>query len=174
MVFEIQANLISILMEDNEDLHEHVDDLIGQLRDNNKIVKQAAESDQFELKPEDLEQFILNRTGKLINDSMDMVHTVKQYVECAPDAEGVGSLAELLKATTASIDTLSKILVQDKRGDTSTKLKQLDIAAKQHLMNSEHENKITLTRQEVLKQLVQSAEVIDITEEDSTSHLSTD
>jgi len=174
MVFEIQAKLINILMEDNEDLHGHVDDLISQLRDNNKIVKQAAESEQFELRPEDLEQFILNRTGKLINDSMDMVHTVKQYVECAPDAEGVGSLAELLKATTSSIDTLSRILVQDKRGENSTKLKQLDIAAKKHLMDSEHENKITLTRQEVLEQLIQSAEVIDITEEGTSGHLSTD
>lgn len=174
MIFEFQAYLINTLMEDGEDITENMDDLIGQLKENNKMVRETVKSPEFELKPEELEQFILNRTGQLINDSMDMVNTVKQYVECAPDAEGVGSLAELLKATTSSIDTLSKILVQDKRGVTSTNLKKLDIAAKQHQLNTEHENKITLTRQEVLEQLIQSAEVIDVTEGDSEDHSNAD
>ena len=152
---------------DDENMTEDVNDLISQLKDNNSIIKKAQKEDGFSLKPEDLEQFILNRTGKLINDSMDMVSTVKQYVECAPDSEGVSSLAELLKATTSSIDTLSKILVQDKKSDTSTKLKQLDIAAKQQLLQADHNNKISLTRQEVLDQLIQKADVIEIVPEEN-------
>ena len=145
---------------------EGMDDLINQLRQNNSEVKKAQKSPEFELKPEQLEQFILNSTGKLVQDSMDMVSTVKQYVECAPDSEGVSSLAELLKATTSSIDTLSKILIQDKRGETSTKLKKIDIAAKAQLMDQEHNNKLALTRKEVLDQLIQNAEVVDITNAD--------
>ncbi len=145
---------------------EGMDDLINQLRQNNNEVKEAQKSQEFELKPEQLEQFILNSTGKLVQDSMDMVTTVKQYVECAPDSEGVSSLAELLKATTSSIDTLSKILIQDKRGETSTKLKKIDIAAKAQLMDQEHSNKLALTRKEVLDQLIQNAEVVDITDAD--------
>jgi len=155
--------------EDEEDISGSVDDLINQLKDNRGVVREAAKSEQFKLKPEELEEFILNSTGKLIQDSMDMVGTVKQYVQCAPDADGVSSLAELLKATTSSIDTLSKILVQDKKSDTSTKLKQLDIAAKHQLLEVENNNKLTLTRQEMLDKLIEGAQVIDISDE-SVNH----
>ena len=156
--------------DDNfEELPDEIDSLIDQLKNNNKQAKQI-QKEKFELKSEDLEQFILNSSGQLIQDSMDMVSTVKQYVECAPDSEGVESLAELLKATTSSIDTLSKILVQNKRGDTSTKIKQMDIAAKQQLQQADHDNKMMLSRQEVLDQLIQNADVLEIkdVEEEST------
>lgn len=143
-----------------------MDDLINQLRENRNEVKTARKSDEFKLKPEDLEQFILNSTGKLVQDSMDMVSTVKQYVECAPDSEGVSSLAELLKATTSSIDTLSKLLIQDKRAEASTKLKKIDIAAKAQLMDQEHSNKLALTRKEVLDQLIQNAEIVEVVDSD--------
>ena len=145
---------------------EGMDDLINQLRVNNNEVRAASKSEEFKLKPEDLEQFILNSTGKLVQDSMDMVSTVKQYVECAPDSEGVSSLAELLKATTSSIDTLSKLLIQDKRAESSVKLKKIDIAAKAQLMDQEHSNKLALTRKEVLDQLIQNAEVVEVVDPD--------
>lgn len=174
MSLDIQRFKISICMDDDdheefspdgEEISESVNDLISQLKENHAEVKSASNNDQFQLKPEELEQFILNSTGKLIQDSMDMVSTVKQYVQCAPDADGVSSLAELLKATTSSIDTLGKILVQDKKSDTSTKLKQLDIASKQQLQEADHSNKLTLTRQEMLDKLIESADIVDVTSE---------
>lgn len=155
-------------MSSEEPMDNEVDDLISQLKDNNKTVRKLKKQQDFELKPEELEQFILNTTGRLVQDSLDMVDTVKQYVECAPDAEGVGSLAELLKATTSSIDTLSKILVQDKRSEAAFGIKKLDIAAKQHLLEVDHNNKLALTRQEVLDNLIKNAEVIDVEQEDQT------
>lgn len=159
--FDIQVLNINICMADEGNIDEEVNDLISQLKDNRKAVREIRKRDDFELKSEELEQFILNSTGKLIQDSMDMVDTVKQYVECAPDADGVGSLAELLKATTSSIDTLCKILVQDKKGNTAVGIKQLDIASKQQLMQTDHNNKISLTRQEVLDGLIKNAEIIE-------------
>jgi hypothetical protein len=153
--------------ENEENINDHVGDLLDQLKTNNKQVKKLRCSDEFQLKPEELEQFILNSTGKLIQDSMDMVSTVKEYVECAPDSEGVSSLAELLKATTSSIDTLSKLLVQDKREKSSVKLKKIDIAAKHQLIEAEQSSKNTLTRKELLDELINNAELIEAEEFDS-------
>jgi hypothetical protein len=150
--------------EDEPGISNEVGDLIDQLKTNTKRVNKIRCSDEFELKPEELEQFILNSTGKLVQDSMDMVSTVKEYVECAPDSDGVTSLAELLRATTSSIDTLSKLLVQDKREKSAVKLKQIDIAAKHQLLEAEHSNKKALTRKEVLDELMhnaQTAEIVD-------------
>jgi len=154
-------------LPEGEDISESVDDLINQLKDNHADVKAANKNDDFKLKPDELEDFILNSTGKLIQDSMDMVGTVKQYVQCAPDADGVSSLAELLKATTSSIDTLSKLLIQDKKSDSSTKLKQLDIAAKHQLLEAEHNNQLSLTREEMLDKLIEDAKIVDVTQDES-------
>lgn len=169
MMFDIQLICINNHMstdEPPEEFDEKLDDLIGQLKSNNADMKKAQNNKQFELKSDELEQFILNSTGKLINDSMDMVDTVKQYVQCAPDSEGVTSLAELLKATTSSIDTLSKLLLQDKKESAATKLKKIDIAAKQQLQHAEHNNKLELTRQEVLDKLLIDAEVVEVIDSD--------
>lgn len=158
-------------MEDDfesDEIGDSVDDLINQLKTNNRQIKKIND-EQFELKPEELEQFILNSTGKLIKDSIDMVNTVKEYVECAPDSEGVTSLAELLRATTSSIDTLGKLLVQDKREAAAVNLKKIDIAAKHQLMEAEANTKRALTRQEVLDELMQNVQEAEIVEDDQDS-----
>jgi hypothetical protein len=149
---------------DDDNLEEEVDDLIQQLKKSNKDVKKIHDREEFSLKKEDLEQFILDRAGKLINDSIEMVGNVKQYVDAAPNAEDVESLASLLKATTSSIDSLSKILIQDKRAEASLTVKKLDIDSKKDLLETDHQNKLELTREEVLDKLMNDAKIIDITE----------
>lgn len=151
-------------MDDDDNLEEEVDDLIKQLQNNTKHAKELQKQPEFTLKKEELEQFILDKAGKLINDSIDMVGNVKQYVDAAPNAEDVESLASLLKATTSSIDTLSKLLVQDKRTATSLAVKQLDIDSKKQLQETDHQNKLELTREEVLDRLMNDAKVIEVEE----------
>lgn len=166
-----QLSCINIYMQDDfesDGIGDSVDDLINQLKSNNKEIKKVGNQD-FELKSDEVEQFILNSTGRLIKDSMDMVGTVKEYVECAPDSEGVSSLAELLKATTSSIDTLSKILVQDKREAAAVNLKKIDITAKHQLMEAEANTKRALTRQEVLDELMQNVHEAEIIDDDQDS-----
>ena len=145
---------------ENDDLDDQVQDLVQQLNDNNKNLKKSQKTEEFELNKDDLEQFLLNKAGKLINDSLSMVDIVKQYVESAPNAEDVASLSDLLKATTSSIDTLSKILVQNKRSETSIATKMLDINSKKELQQTDHQNKLELTREEVLDRLILEAEVV--------------
>jgi hypothetical protein len=147
-------------MDNNDDLDDQVQDLVQQLSDNNKNLKKSQKEEEFTLDKENLEAFLLNKAGKLINDSLSMVDIVKQYVESAPNAEDVASLSDLLKATTSSIDTLSKILVQNKRSETSIATKMLDINSKKELQQTDHEHKLELTREEVLDRLILEAEVI--------------
>ena len=151
-------------MDHDDDLDDKVQDLVQQLQDNNNSLKKVQKTEEFELNKDELEQFLLNKAGKLINDSLSMVDIVKQYVESAPNSEDVGSLADLLKATTSSIDTLSKILVQNKRAETSIKAKQMDIDSKRDLQSIDHQNKLTLSREEILDRLLLEAEVIEAEE----------
>ena len=70
-------------------------------------------------------------------------------------------LANLLKATTSSIDSLSRIFVQNKRSETSVNVKQMDIDSKKELLETDHQNKLELSREEVLDRLLKNADIIE-------------
>ena len=146
---------------DDDNLEENIDDLINQLKNTNKEIKKIPKQEEFTLDKQDLEQFLINKAGKLINDSMEMVDNVKQYVAAAPNSEEVESLANLLKATTSSIDSLSRIFVQNKRSETSVNVKQMDIDSKKELLETDHQNKLELSREEVLDRLLKNADIIE-------------
>lgn len=146
---------------DDDNLEEDIDDLINQLKKTNKEVKKLPKKQEFTLEKDELEQFLINKAGKLINDSMEMVDNVKQYVAAAPNSEEVESLANLLKATTSSIDSLSRIFIQNKRSETSLDVKRLDIDSKKELLETDHQNKLELSREEVLDRLIKNADIIE-------------
>lgn len=139
-------------------------DLISQLKtlpkDNKKMLQVADSS--TELAKEDVEDFIIQKSSKLIQESLELIDNMKEVVHHMPEAENVSSLAELIKASTGAIDTLNKLVVQDKKSNTTIKAKQLDIDSKKELQSSEQHHKLMLSREEVIDRLVKKADVIDI------------
>jgi len=133
--------------------------LIEQLNQGVELSKQI-DTPEFELAKEDLEQFVLNNTGRLIKDSMETIDSIKQYIISAPEPEDVHSLAELYKASTSAIDTLNKILLQQNKSDTQIAVKTMDIQAKKALLEDK-ENRNSFTREEVMIQLMNSGKLID-------------
>ena len=140
-----------------------IDSLIGQLKDTTSFIKKTEKKkEKFNLDKDDLEQFILNSSGKLINDSLHVIDDMREFVESAPDAETITSLAALMKASTDAIDTLNKVLIQDKKSATQVGVKQMDIEAKKELADNSSKKVNTLTREEVFQKLLDDAKVIDI------------
>jgi len=139
-------------------------DLISQLKtlpkDNKKILRIA--EDSTELSTEDVEQFIIQTSSKLIQDSLELIDNMKEVVHHMPEAENVSSLAELIKASTGAIETLNKLVVQDKKSNTTIKAKQLDIDSKKQLLASDQQHALMLSREEVLDRLLKKANVIEI------------
>ena len=140
-----------------------VDTLINQLKGTGEFIKDVEKkANEFNLDKEDLEQFILNSSGKLISDSLNVIDDMREFVESAPDAETISSLAALMKASTDAIDTLNKVLIQDKKSATQFGVKQMDIEAKKELADNTTRGLNTLTREEVFKKLLEDAKVIEI------------
>jgi hypothetical protein len=152
---------------DDDDLG--VESLIEQLKDTTSFVKKTEKKAvEYNLDKDNLEQFILNSSGKLISDSLNVIDYMREFVESAPDAETISSLAALMKASTDAIDTLNKLLLQDKKSSTQVGIKQMDIEAKKELLEAKENSSInTLTREEVFKKLLSEAKVIDIESTDS-------
>ena len=133
--------------------------LVDQLKESTKLAKQVKKP-EFQLDKSDLEQFILNNTGKLINDSMETIDNIKDFIISAPEPEDVHSLAELYKASTGAIEALNKILLQQQKSDTQIAVKTMDIQAKQAIAEKK-DDKITFTRDEIFEQLLKSGEVLE-------------
>ena len=148
---------------------EEANDIIEQLKNIPKEAKQVTAKPEMEpLEKEEVEQFIINKSSKLISDSMEMIENMKEVVFHVPDADNVSSLAELIKASTGAIETLNKLVTQDKKSQTQIQVKQLDIQSKKLLQDSEQDHKLKLSREEVLKNLINGNNVIEVPGEEST------
>ena len=86
---------------------------------------------------------------------------MKDYISHSPESKEVIALSELVKASTLAIDTLNKINLAEKKNQTSKEIKMLDIESKRELKGSESESKITFTREEILKKLMDSSVAIE-------------
>lgn len=142
-----------------------VKSLLDQLKDTTKLAKQVDKA-PFDLPKEDLEKFILNNTGKLIQDSMETIDNIKQFIISAPEPEDVHSLAELYKASTGAIEALNKILLQQQKTETQIAVKTMDIQSRQALADK-RDDKSTFTREEIMEQLFESGKLIDADVSDS-------
>lgn len=146
-----------------DDPFDGVGDLIEQLQGGTvdaNVMKEVGEKLNFN--KEDLEQFILDNQGTLIKDSVDVLQIMKQYVAAAPNAEDIGSFAELLKATSTAIDNLTKLHTANQRTDTQVKLKTMDIEAKKDINDDNNRLKLIGTREEIFNKMLEDSNVIDV------------
>ena len=138
-----------------------VDDLLSQLK-NNTAVSRELQKDDFYLNKEDLENFLLNYSGKLIKGTVDYVEEVKQFITSAPDSRDVDALSKLVGASASAIESLNKILLQDKANEAKIQVKQMDIESKKELQEKNNERLgITINREELLNKLIDDAKLIN-------------
>lgn len=137
----------------SDELNEMVGDLLNQLNDATKKAKEL-EVEKNPLKKDDLEKFVVEKAGSLVQESLDMLKNVKEYIVSAPESKDVASFSELVAATSSALDTLNKILVSDKKNETIVNVKKMDIEARRDLKQEETSQKALATREEVFKMLL--------------------
>jgi len=146
----------------DDDTNDSIDDLLSQLQSSNQVARDADKQDDFKLDKEDLENFLLQYSGKLIKGSVDYVEDVKQFITSAPDAKDVESLSKLVSAAAAAIETLNKIHISDQKAKSTKELKVMDIESKKALQQQDTETKLLLNREELLKNLIDDANIIEV------------
>lgn len=139
-----------------------VNDILSQIKSHNKDtteIKKVAE----EIDLDNLEEFLVKKTSSLINSSVDMVDDVKEYIASAPENRDVASLAELIKASSSAIDTLSKLHTAKEQNKNRVEIKQMDIESKEKLNIMDNQTKVLMTRDDVMKALISDDDtIIDI------------
>ena len=134
------------------ELDEAVNYIISQLKGTADVSKQRQE--EVELTKDQLEEFIIKSSGKLVTRSLNLVDEVREYVASAPESRDVSSLAELINATVGAVESLNKIHISDERNKTQVKVKQMDIDSKERINITDNKTKILLSREDIMKALV--------------------
>ena len=143
-------------------------DLISQLKNiptDSKMLERRAAIEQTELSKEDVEEFVINKSCKLIQDSLELIDNMKEVVHHMPEAENISSLAELIKASSGAIETLNKIVIQDKKTNTTITSKKMDIESRKELQTADQSHALTLSREEIMAKLINNKSVIDVNAE---------
>ena len=102
------------MSNEDEDVESVVGDLLSQLKGSTKVNKQIQEG-ELNLSNDNLEEFLLQYSGKLIKGSVDYVEDVKQFITAAPDYKDLEALSKLVGASAAAIESLNKIMKLEKK-----------------------------------------------------------
>ena len=143
-------------------------DLISQLKNiptDSKMLQRRVAIEHPELSKEDVEEFVINKSCKLIQDSLELIDNMKEVVHHMPEAENISSLAELIKASSGAIETLNKIVIQDKKTNTTITSKKMDIESRRELQTADQSHALTLSREEIMAKLINNKSVIDVNAE---------
>ena len=144
-----------------EELDEAVNDIISQLKQNNKVARTPVE--ESVLNKEDLEDFLIQNSGKLIKKSLSIVDNVNDYISSAPENRDVAALAELIKASSSAIETLNKLHVAKERNETQLEVKKIDVQSKERINIADNQAKILLSREDIMNALLDDdKDVIDV------------
>lgn len=144
----------------SEEKEFNIEDLIDQLKVTAKDVKNADTSD-FNLPKEKLEEFVLNSTGKLVTQGLEIVEGVKDYVMNNPESREVVALSEALKAVASALSVVKDIHITQIKRDSLKEIKTMDIESKKLIKDEDRKERLLLSRDEVFKKILEDAKVIE-------------
>ena len=93
------------------------------------------------------------------------MNNVKDYIMASGDPDSISALSELINASSKAIESLNKIVIQNKRSATTMAAKNLDVTAKYAIEEKKNENALIATREEVFKKMLAEAKVIEVGED---------
>jgi hypothetical protein len=135
--------------------------------------KHATQNKEHELKPEDVQQYFLNKTKAVIEASVGAVQDLTAATVSGGDSRDVDSLAKLVASTAQMLDSLNKTTLIDKKADRDEQLEKIRIEGRKEvtLLNQgpkqiTNNNILVASREEIMKKLF-SAEKQEILEIDN-------
>ena len=146
----------------NHELDEAVNDIITQINGSKEAVREKEKD--VHINKENLEEFIMKSSGKLVSKSLEIVDNVNDYISSAPENRDVAALAEVIKATAGSIDTLQKLHSSNERNETQKEVKKMDVQSKERISLVDNQTKVLLSREDIMQAIVDKddSDVIDV------------
>ncbi len=135
-----------------------VDDILSQLSTQHHSITRQKKSEEEIPEVEDLEEYLIKKTAKLIDTTLDAVDNVKDYISSAPENRDVASLAELMRSANSSIETMQKIHANKANNEARKELKVMDIDARAQINVNDNQTKLVMSREEIMKAMLEAPE----------------
>ena len=150
--------------DDDEELDNEVNDIISQIKNQSKNIKQA-EKDKIPLNKEDISDFIIQNAANIVGTGVEIVEELKREILAGADSKLIESYSELIRACNSGVDILLKFKIAEDKNKNQREIAQMNIDAK--ITKSEEDEstpKLTFTRNDILKLLEKKEEptVVDI------------
>jgi hypothetical protein len=129
----------------NDYLDDIVNDIVDQLKSDSKKIKEVAKT---EITSENLEQFLIDNTSRLIQRAVEATNDID-----ATDPEAAEALAELIKASSAAIEALNRLHISKEKAKALKEVKTMDIQSREKLALNRIDDKVTFSREEIIKHL---------------------
>lgn len=151
-----------------EEQYISINELTEKLQDEVDMVKSKEKEYRREnnsVAKENLEKFILDKASELVVEGLDTIKELKGIFVSNPNSEEIESLAQSFKAVSSVLSILKDIQVSNSKIESNKELKEMEIKAKKELLENKSKEsetqKILLTREEVMKQLIDKSEIIE-------------
>ena len=141
----------------NSDKDNAVDDILSQLSTQHHSITRQKRTEEEPPAVEDLEEFLIQKTAKLINTTLDAVDNVKDYISSAPENKDVASLAELMRSANSAIETMQKVHSNRANNEARKDIKQMDIDSKKELNVMDNTAKLVMSREEIMKAMLEDS-----------------
>ena len=138
------------MSEYNDDLDQDVDNIIFQLKNQSKEIKNVQKI-RPELTKDGIEKFILDNASDVITGTVEMINSLSHDVQQSADPEMIESVSSLIKSFTSAVDTLAKLKLSDDKIKGQRELKQMDIESK--IISTDENSKtqgLHLSREELI------------------------
>jgi hypothetical protein len=144
----------------SEEKEYNLDDLISQLKVSTSDSKKVS-AEQYDLPRDKLEEFVLNSTGKLVTQGLEIVEGVKDYVMNNPESREVLALSDALKAVASALTVVKDIHITQMKKETAKELKIMEIESKKTLKDDDRKERLLLSRDEIFKKIMEEAKTIE-------------
>lgn len=170
MTHKLSTKYFNMSTEHDPNTDINIDSLVNQLKDSTTVSNKIQANDNNSLvEKDDIEDFVIQNSSKLITQSLEVMENVKDYIMASGDPDSISSLADLINASSKSIESLNKLVIQNKRAATSLLTKKMDVEAKYAIEEKKNENALISTREEVFKRILNDAKVIDAEKDEESN-----
>jgi hypothetical protein len=132
---------------------------------------QRATLDETPLKPEDLQQYVLNKSKALVETSIGAIQDLTGGIVSGGDAREIEALSKLMTSASQALEALQKTALIDKKADRDEQLEYIKIQGRKEVaqltqgpQQITNNNILVASREEIMKKLFghEKAEVIEI------------
>lgn len=146
-------------------MNEDLDTLLEELSSfDYSTVKSNKRQEETEIDENNINEYILKKTGNLINAGLGAVEDLKEYIVQGQNPDEIAALSELISSTTKAIEALNKINLHNKKTKHDKELKKIDIEGKKEIATLSsgdttiNNNIVVASRQEILDRLFLDSE----------------